>query len=131
MYLLFLNNMTLYSSLLAVHIIGAFGTGVLGLFVLHALAQQRAHLFSFFAYALAGGAVLQTLTGSLLALVSPSVTALSLCDNLMLYITPLVLLEAFLISRMHSAHVTVPVLRIVLPMTGSVLAFCVLVFVGV
>lgn len=123
--------MTLYSSILVAHILGAVGTGLCGATALYLLAQNRAHLFSFSALTLAMFGVFQTLSGALLALVSPSVTALSLCDNLALYIVPLIALELLLALRMRHFGVTVPSRVTFTPIAGSVAVFCALVVVGV
>jgi hypothetical protein len=121
----------MYTIVLAAHILGALCTGFFGAFVLTTLVRNQTHLFSLSAKTLAGLAVFQTLSGALLALLSPEVTALSLCDNLALYFAPIVLLEVVLMTRMNRLSQSPPIARILYPMLGSVSAFCALVFLGV
>ncbi len=123
--------MTLYALLLSSHILGALATFVLGGFVIFALTKKQTEHYQLSAYALAFAAVFQTLTGAMLAVLSPEITALSLCDNLAFYITPIALLELVLISRLRSFESTVSVPRIAVPMLGSVAAFCFLIVAGV
>lgn len=123
--------MSLYTLFLSAHILGALTTLLLSGLAVFALTKKQSQHYQFSAYALAFAAVFQTLTGAMLAVLSPEITALSLCDNLAFYITPIAVLELMLISRMRSFESTVSVPRIAVPMLGSVAAFCVLVVVGV
>jgi hypothetical protein len=106
-------------------------TFVFGGYTLKVLFKNEASLLSFCAVTLAGLAVFQTVSGALLAILSPSVTALSLCDNLALYLTPLIALELLIASRMNRAGIPLPFSKTIAPVMGSVVAFCLLVVVGV
>lgn len=75
----------LYATILALHIAGAFTSllALLGALVL--LVRGTAPTRRTLAAALSWLVAFEVVTGSLLAILSPEVTALSLCDNFALY----------------------------------------------
>lgn len=123
--------MELYSVILLIHIVGAIASLVYACYSLTSLLCSAADGFSLQTYILALAIGFQTLTGGLLALLSPEITALSLCDNLMLYISPLALIEFLLISRMIRFDTAISFARLAYPSLGSLAAFAFLVVAGV
>ena len=74
--------MSLYSVLLSLHLVGALTTLGVGGYTFAHLVKKTEESYAPLALILALCAGYQTLTGAVLALVSPSITAISLCSNL-------------------------------------------------
>lgn len=70
--------MEIYSFVLAAHITAAILSIFYGVIVTRALIKNKAETFSFHVYGLTAFLGFQTITGSVLALISKEVTALSL-----------------------------------------------------
>ena len=96
----------LYSLFLTLHLTGAFATfGVVG-FAGKTLLQQHENSYRYYAILLGVLGAFEILSGIALAVVSPEVTALSLCKNVALYLAMVFGVEGLLIARMKQTFPT-------------------------
>ncbi len=86
----------IYPAILALHIGTALVTGAVILYILFAVVQHFSHQYRFLAVTLALIALVQVISGALLAYVSPTVTALSLSLHMTAYLSVCAGVEALL-----------------------------------
>ncbi|HYF13087.1 MAG TPA: hypothetical protein VD928_02210 [Candidatus Paceibacterota bacterium] len=112
-----------YALILASHISVAVITGIVILFALYAIARGKSHVYRNTALTLALVAALQVISGTLLALLSPDVTAASLSAHIAVYLGVCVIVEALLFIRMRNISLNFPVGLSVFPVMLSVIVF--------
>lgn len=86
----------MYEALLTTHLAGAGLTALVAAAAGAAMWGAHAHAYRPYAIALGAIAGFEILTGVLLALLSPEITALSLCRNVALYLGAVFAVEALL-----------------------------------
>lgn len=99
----------MYSSILVLHIIGACATGLVAAYTAIVLAKGEESHYTRLAQALGLLAGFETATGTLMSVLSPNITALSLCSNIAVYLGVVFALEAVLFWRMKKAALLFPI----------------------
>ena len=111
----------MYSILLVVHIAGACVTALIGAYAVAMLWRREEGKYSLSASVLGAIAGLEVVTGTLLAVLSPKITALSLCANIVVYLSIVLFLEAALFVRMKKISIRFPAASVFSPIAASFL----------
>ena len=111
----------MYSILLVVHIAGACVTALVGAYALAMLWRREEGKYSRCAKVLGAVAGFEVLTGTVLAVLSLQVTALSLCANVVVYLSIVLLLEAALFMRMKKISIRFPSATAFSPIAASLI----------
>ena len=113
----------LYGSFFALHIIGACVTALIGAYAIAMLWRREERKYSISASVLGAVAGFEVITGILLSVLSLKITALSLCGNIALYLSIVLLLEAMLFVRMKKGAAVFPTTTTFAPIAASLLSF--------
>ena len=108
---------------LTLHIAGAIVTLIIASYstiVLWNTFHARYRACASILGALAG---FEVITGVMLSIISPQITAFSLCKNIVLYLSLVVILEIILCIRMRKTLLTFPWARVLSPILTSLFAF--------
>ncbi len=111
----------IYASVLAAHVVVACITGLVASYALVILWQRSERWYRAISVTLATLATFEVLSGTVLSITSPTITAASLCANIALYISAICAVEILLFLRMNDVSVRFPVTRVTLPLASSVL----------
>jgi hypothetical protein len=112
----------MYSAILVAHITGAVVTAVVAFFALLAMMMRNEHVYRRAAVMLASLAAFEVVSGTVLAVMSASVSVASICGNIGLYVAAVAALEAVLFMRMKKTTQKFPSMQAVATM-GTSLAF--------
>ena len=110
-----------YGIVLAVHIAGACVTALIGAYAVAMLWQREEGKYSLCASVLGFVAGFEVVTGTLLSVLSLQVTALSLCANMVVYLSIVLFLEAALFVRMKKISIRFPAASVFSPIAASLL----------
>ena len=111
----------MYSILLVVHIAGACVTAIVGAYAVAMLWRREEGKYSLSASVLGAIAGFEVVTGTLLSVLSLQVTALSLCANIIAYLSIVLFLEAVLFVRMKKISIRFPAGVALSPIVASLL----------
>jgi len=117
----------IYQTIVLLHIAGALASGTVGAWSLVTVAKRLSHFFQLQAHLLAALATFEILTGTTLAVLSPQMTAQSLCANIALYLFAVAFLEALLLQRTVGS---VQNTRVLAPVAFSCIVFIVVLSAG-
>jgi hypothetical protein len=109
----------LYQMIFVLHILGALLTGVIGSYALVQLWNKTAENYRKSALMLGGIASFEVLTGTILSVVSPQISAASLCGRIFLYLAIVGVIESVLFSRMNKIALRIPIHHILSPFIAS------------
>lgn len=109
----------LYSSFLALHLFGAGATAVVAAYAAVVLWRREEGRYRVCAMTLGLIAGSEVVTGTILAILSARITALSLCGNIAIYLSIVLLLEMILFVRMKKVSVQFPIIRTFSPIALS------------
>ena len=112
-----------YSIILALHLTAAAVTGVIIFFALFAVLRGKSAWYKTAALALGSIAAFEVFSGTLLAIVSPTISATSLSLHIFEYLGVCLAVEALLFVRMKKVSLTFPLQAASLPALVSVLLF--------
>lgn len=113
----------IYALVLALHIIAAFATGVVIAYALYALWRTKATSYRLCVLSLGFIAALQVFTGTVLALLSPTLLAASLSIHIFEYLGVCFVVELLLFVRMQKMRIVFPIRSVSSPVVASVLLF--------
>jgi hypothetical protein len=120
----------MYTSILALHLLGALTTGVVALFGVGALLRATSHYYAPVARMLAVLAAVEIGTGAALAVLSPNLSAAGMCQQLALYLVAVGAVEIGLFVGMRSSLVAFPLRTSVVPFASSFAIFTVVAIAG-
>ncbi len=101
----------MYSLLLAVHVVGAMATLIVSCYALIILTRDRSDRFAHVTRMIALLATFELISGAAVAALSPTVTAVSLCDNIALYILLVSVVLGTLRVRMQRTGLQFPLMH--------------------
>ena len=104
-----------YSILLSIHVGVAVITGIIASYAGVVLWQKDRASYRPSALILGALAGFEILSGTILSIASSKITALSLCSNIVLYLSVVFIVEALLFLRMKKVSVYFPITQIVSP----------------
>jgi hypothetical protein len=110
-----------YETVLTVHIALGIATGLVASYAAVALWNHTARAYRATAIGLGFLAALEVLTGTSLSLISPSVTAISVCANILIYLSVVFFFETLLLLRMKAASQPLPIINTISPLASSLL----------
>jgi hypothetical protein len=113
----------MYESFLVIHLAGASATVCVGAYALVALWNHCADKYNFVAKVLGVLAGFEVLTGTMLAVLSPQVSASLLCSRILLYLFLVVVVETLLFVRMRKISMVSPIATVFAPIIASFAAF--------
>ena len=113
----------MYTLIFGAHIVGAVFTGVVGIVSGAALMHNKSSQYVYLAILLGLMATFEVLTGTVLAILSPQVSALALCGEIALYLGGVAFVEALLFARMRGMSITFPTQVTLSPVLASVALF--------
>lgn len=111
----------LYETVLTVHIAAGVVTGLVASYAIATLWNHNASAYRATAISLGLLAAFEVLSGTSLSLLSPSVTALSICANILMYLSIVFFVEALLFARMKAIFRPFPLAQSISPVAGSLL----------
>ncbi len=120
----------MYDVILTIHLAGAGVTAFIAAGAGAALWHRSATAYRPHAIVLGAIAGFEILTGIVLAIVSPEITALSLCTNIALYLGAIFALEALIFARLRESATAFPRLALS-PIALSLVLFAGAIGVGV
>ena len=109
----------MYTSLLAVHIVGASATGIIASYTGIAIWRRQERSYRRLALILASLAGFEILTGVVLSVVSSQITAISLCANIIAYLSVVFVVEALLYARMRKISLAFPIAWVSAPIASA------------
>lgn len=112
-----------YSTLLGLHILGACATAFFSAYAGYILWMRLTSRYALCARVLGILATYQVGTGAMLAILSPLISARSLCGNIVLYLGAIALLEAVLYMRMRQGYGLFPARMSLSPVAGALAVF--------
>ncbi len=112
----------MFTALLIAHIGGAILSAIIALYACVLLLVRAHESYRRVAIVLGSLAAFEVLSGTGLAITSASITAVSLCANVALYVLVIATIEALLYSKIHD-DVRFPTRAILAPISASLLAF--------
>jgi hypothetical protein len=118
----------IYGITLIAHISLAVFTGALILYILAAVSLSQAHAYRKLAEVLGMVAGAQVLTGTMLAVLSPTLSAAALSAHVFAYLSVCGVVEGFLLYKMR-VH-AFPVLNVAYSMCMCIFAFALVVVLG-
>lgn len=121
----------MYSMLLIVHVTGAVLTGVVSCIALTIVVAERAEYYRVLALALSSLAAFEVLSGVVLSVLSPGVTAVSLCANIALYLSFVAVVELIISVSMRKRSREFPTSPVLAPICGSLAALGVVMVLGI
>jgi hypothetical protein len=121
----------IYASVLAAHLLTAAVTGVVIFFGLFAAIRSKSGWYKNLALALGFVAALEVMTGTVLAFVSPNISAFSLTLHIGEYLGVCVAVEAILFARMKAGMLAFPLKAAASPVVASILVFAAAIAYGV
>lgn len=110
-----------YSVLLSLHFAGAALTALIGAYAVAVLWRREEGKYSLSASVLGAIAGFEVLTGTLLSVLSLKITTLSLCANITVYLSVVLLLEAAFFVRMKKISIRFPTATALSPIAASLL----------
>jgi hypothetical protein len=113
----------MYESAIVLHLVGASATACVGAFALVALWNHFDDRYSFVANVLGALAGFEILTGTMLAVLSPQVSASSLCSRVFLYLFLVVIIETLLFARMRKISMASPMTTVFAPVIAGFATF--------
>jgi len=112
-----------YALVLALHLTAAAVTGVVLLSTLFVLWRHNSTLYRLCALVLGSVAAFEILSGTVLAIVSPQLSAAGLSVHIAEYLGVCAIAEAMLFARMHRASLAFPLAAAASPVIASILLF--------
>ncbi len=112
-----------YAFMLAFHISNALVTGLVVLYTLYAAVRNRESQYRTLALMLGFVAALQVATGTMLAILSPELSALSLLFHIVAYLGACAAVELFLFAKMQKVSLVFPLKLATAPVLMSVAFF--------
>lgn len=110
----------MFPSILAAHILGAVATFAIIFYAMIALLRSQSRQLEALAGILGILAAFEVVSGVALAIISNTVTVVSVCDNIALYLALVLVTQAALYTRMRGTGVRFPVVRSLSPVCGSI-----------
>lgn len=108
-----------YDILLAIHILGACATGVVASYAGIVMWQRREVSYRPTSIVLGVLGGFEVLTGTLLSVVSSQVTSISLCANIIAYLSVVFFVEALLFLKMKKISMSFPIATALSPIATS------------
>ncbi len=109
-----------YTALLVVHIVGAVVTGCALVLGGAAMVAGKSSAYRLTAIALGSLAAFEVVTGTLLAIFSPTVSVISVCGNIALYLIVVAVVLVPLYIRVRQASLQFPGVQSLSPVGASV-----------
>ena len=113
----------IYTLFLWLHLACAFLTVGMSGASLAVLLAKKEEKYAFFARVIGSLAAIEIVSGLVMSLASPSVTALSLCANIGMYLSAVVILEGALYLRMKKVSLDFPLRFVISPIIASLTLF--------
>lgn len=113
----------LYTAILVSHIAAACATGAVGAYALYALVRGKSGSYRLLALMIAYIAGFEVASGTLLAVISPDVTAAYLASHIALYLGACFVIELLLFVRMRKALPRAPIALAASPVCASLVLF--------
>ena len=113
----------IYQAVLILHILAAVVSGVVALYTLYVLRFSVDQLYKTCALALGFISAFEVFSGTVLAVLSPELSAAALSLHISLYLGACFFLEAFLFIRMQKAILAFPLTLTVSPVFLSICLF--------
>lgn len=120
-----------YDLFLIAHIVGALTTALAGLYALYILFTKVEGRYRTCAIALGGLAGFELFTGTALSVLSAQITAVAVCQSIVLYLALVAALEAALFIRMRKTSLRLPIGQVISPVATSLIALGTAVAYGV
>ena len=112
----------LYDSLLLVHILGACLTGIMAAYAGVIMWQNQDSSYRTASIILGALGGFEVITGTLLSVISSQITSISLCANIIIYVSVVLFFEALLFLKMRKVSVVFPLVVALSPIaTGLTL----------
>ena len=109
----------MYTSLLAVHIVGASATGIVASYAGIAMWRHQERSYRRVALILASLAGFEVLTGTAFSVLSSQITAVSLCANIAIYLSVVFVVETLLYLRMKKISLAFPIVKVSAPIASA------------
>ncbi len=119
-----------YGITLLLHIALAMFTGALVLYILSAISLKHQSSYSLLAQLLAAVMGMQIVSGTVLAILSPTLTAAALSFHVIVYLSICSAVECLLLVKMGKEHQLFPAFRVAAPACLSVFMFGLVVVLG-
>lgn len=120
----------MYALILSGHVIAAIATIVLVAYALYIVVRGNSAQYRFSALALAGVASFEVISGTVLTLLSPELTALSLVPHIVSYLGICIAVEMLLFMRMKENSMVFPFAVTASPMLIGTFVFGLALFAG-
>lgn len=111
-----------YWWILVLHLIGASATAFVGAYALVVLWNHFEDTYRRIAIILGALAAFEILSGTLLSALSLTVSAVSVCERLALYLSLVTIIEALLFVRMKKLLLAFPLTVVLSPIAASLMA---------
>ena len=108
-----------YGALLTIHIIGACITGIVAAYAGIIMWQRQETSYRGTAIILGVLGGFEVLTGTLLSVVSSEITSVSLCTNIIIYLSVVFFMESLLFMRMKKISILFPVAQALSPIAAG------------
>lgn len=113
----------MYAIVLGLHLTAAAATGLTIAYALYALARRMDAAYRLSALLLGSVAAFEVLSGTALAVLSPSLSAVALSAHIFEYLGVCLVVEAVLFIRMQKVSLVFPMRLVVSPVLASVALF--------
>lgn len=110
----------MFTAILTAHIIGALLTALVALYACVAIVARQEVLYRAVATSLGALAAFEVVTGTLLAVISPSITAVSVCGNIAIYLAVVGLVLSLVYIRIRQVAQRFPVANTLAPVGASI-----------
>jgi hypothetical protein len=112
-----------YSVLLAIHLLGGALTGIIAAYAAIVMWQKEESSYRRTAIVLGFLGGFEVLTGVILSVVSSQVTSISLCTNIIIYLSIVLFMEVLFFLRMHTISMLFPITKALSPIATSLSFF--------
>ncbi|HWB33988.1 MAG TPA: hypothetical protein VG753_01535 [Candidatus Paceibacterota bacterium] len=119
-----------YSIVLLLHLAAAAATGAVALYIWYAFWAGEAAAYRVCALYLGSIAAFEVASGTLLAALSPQLSALGLASHIVIYVGICAMLEVLLYFKMKQASLRFPLMRSAAPVLGSLCVFGIVLAAG-
>lgn len=110
----------IYTAVLSLHIAGAIATAIVGFWALYAVWYMTSGSYRQLALSLGVLAAFETASGTLLSILSAEITAAHVCQQVILYLSLVGIVECLLFARLKRDAAAMPIIQIAGPVSASV-----------
>ena len=113
----------MYAAVLIAHISGAILTGIIGVFAVGAMILKKETVYRRAALVLAALGAFEVLSGTVLAVLSKSISVASVCGNIALYVGAVAFVETLIYMRMRKTAFRFPSIQTISAIGSSLVLF--------